>query len=66
MKLYILTVERCGYDEFDSVVVRAKDSRAAKKLVKVTYFKAHQGKIKARQVKVEGKPGVVLASFNAG
>lgn len=65
MKLYLFTPKNCGYDDYDRILVRAVDSKAARKLV-AGKFENYQNPIKIQQIKYEGKAGILLEEFHAG
>ncbi len=74
MKCYLVSVENCGWDEYDGVVVAAESEEAVRDMfiyregyVKIgedgPMFLNSQGEISIKEVT---KKGIVLASFNAG
>lgn len=77
-KIYLVTVEKCGYDQYDSVVVIADNEQEAIDLCKGSdydtaiwfsddgYFLKSQGKITAKEIDLNSKTQVILSSFNAG
>ena len=77
-KVYLVTVEEYGYDEYDSMVVIANNEQEAIDLCKsedyetaktswlsVGFVKA-QGKITATEIDLTKDSQVILKSFNAG
>ena len=65
MKLFIVSTEDYGYDEFDSHVIAAKTDGDAKKLAKLP---GDQKLWKVEEIGTykEEKAGIVHSSFNAG
>ncbi len=70
MKTYLVYVDKWDYDEFDAVVVVAKDESRALEMIKTGYFGGscfndHQGEIYVEEVNLAYEH-IVLGSFNAG
>lgn len=77
-KVYLVTVEEYGYDEFDSMVVIANDEQEAINLCKcedyenvedswlADGFVKTQGKIIATEIDLTKNSQIILKSFNAG
>ena len=79
LKVFKVWVERCGWDEFDSAVIVGDSEESVLKNfiqdkngcrrynggINNLFFGSDQGEIKIKEVDVS-KPGVVVASFNAG
>jgi hypothetical protein len=72
MKLFIAKrTESVGYDEHDSVVVRARTKNDARVLVMTGYFDGpysgfRPGNFTLTELTADGPAGEVIASFNAG
>ena len=77
-KIYLVEVEECGYDEYDSMIVIANNEQEAIDLCKSEdyetaesgwlsdgFIKA-QGKITATEIDLTKDSQVILKSFNAG
>ena len=77
--LWQLTIKGCGYDSYDSHIVRAPTEDEARAAVpcggecpRHTYTKhgscvwQNPKKTTCNHLPVEGNPGVILSSFNAG
>lgn len=79
LKVFKVWAERCGWDEFDSaVIVGESEEDVLKRFVQdefgcrtydensgFLFFNESRGEIKIKEVNLS-KPGVVVASFNAG
>lgn len=79
-KLFLITCEKCDYDQYDGVVVVADSAEEAIDIVKGVdydtnefglpfegYFAKNQGVITAQEIDLqECERQVILASFNAG
>ena len=71
MNLYLIKADKCDYDEYDAILVRAESEEEAIKLVSPTgewssdRFNARQ-RLTTSVVSVEGPPEVIISSFNAG
>ena len=78
-KIYLVEVEKCGYDEYDSMVVIANNEQEAIDLCKSEDYETAengwlsdgfvktQGKITATEINLTTKNSqVILKSFNAG
>jgi hypothetical protein len=74
MKLYLLSRDNiftCEYDEYDEKLIRAKTSKEARLIANEST--GSEGKIwedtkkvKVKEIKVTGKSGVIMTSYNAG
>ena len=72
MKLYILKhTGKIGYDEYTLKIVRAKNAKKARDEASIIY--ADEGDIwrdtklvSCKQLKIDGKPGIIMSDFNAG
>lgn len=77
-KVYLVTVEEYGYDEYDSMVVIANNEQEAIDLCKSEDYETAktgwlsdgfvkaQGKITATEIDLTKDSQVILKSFNAG
>lgn len=70
MKVYFVSVANWDYDDFDAIVVVARNKDRALEITNNNYcshcyFKEHQGEIRIEEVDLT-KEHVVLESFNAG
>lgn len=77
-KIYLVTVEECSYDEYDSMVVIANNEQEAIEMCKAkdyesdnTYgydgFIKDQEKITAKEIDLNtNNSQIILTSFNAG
>ena len=70
MKVYIVYPDRYDYDQYDGVVIVAKNETQVLEMLKYppykdTYFEPSQGEIHIKEVDLT-KPSIVLDSFNAG
>lgn len=63
-KIYLVKVEECDWDEYDSIVVVASTEEEAISMGQ-GFFNEEQGQITATEVDLT-ESGVILASFNAG
>ena len=66
MKIYLVTVDKYNYDEYDSAVVCEKSPKKAKEFCEIFFNKKDVicellGTANSKQ-----KAGVILSSFNAG
>lgn len=70
MKLFKVEADYCGWDQYDSFIVWAKDEadaiEVAKKEADNAYTKNFETGATATEIKKPRKSGVVLGSFNAG
>lgn len=81
MKLYRVTSNGSGYDEYDDVIVRAESAQRAREMVVAGYdqlsgFAAHKGKplpgfeswrdIEVEELSFEGPEEFLTTSFHAG
>lgn len=72
-KLYLITAKDYDYDEYDSVLIRAKDKEEAEKelLVFLNHYN-NQNPLEnfngydIEEILQDGENGVIIASFNAG
>lgn len=77
-KVYLVEVEKCGYDQYDSMVVIANNEQEAINLCKsenyesdasmlfVDGFVKTQGKITATEIDLTKDSQIILKSFRAG
>ena len=71
MKLYLVSVDDHGFDEFDSFVVRAESKYDARE-IESNYLGCYDSKEKwlydsfVEEITVDGESEVILGSFNAG
>ena len=77
-KIYLVTVEECGYDEYDSMVVIANNEQEAIEMCKAQDYEGgtswgcdgfvkEQGKITAKEIDLNtNNSQIILTSFNAG
>ena len=77
-KVYLVKVEKCDYDQYDSMVVIANNEEEAINLCKcedydncssslfAEGFIKSQGKITATEVDLSKNSQIILTSFNAG
>lgn len=67
MKLWLLTrTDKIGYDEYVGFVIRASSHQQARKIAREYEDRFSSPKWKVTAVKVDGKPGCILAAFNTG
>lgn len=67
MKLYKISVDEFGYDEYDSYVVCAESEEEARKITPDNAFWPNDAKIEYLGEAKEGlEKGIIVASFNAG
>ena len=82
MKLFKLTFNETGYDEYLGFIIRAKDRKEAIALAKDETIHTYTSKLsgdnatwstarwdkgyKLKEITIEGKAGIILDSFNAG
>ena len=64
MKLFLVEVDGCGYDEYDSFVVRAADEENA--LMACNEETWTKDNTKVTEILTEGQEQIILGSFNAG
>ena len=64
MKVYHVYVDKCGYDEYDAVVVVAANKENAVAMAKDNFYE-WQGEIHVEEVDLTDEY-VVLWSYNAG
>lgn len=80
MKLWHVSVDELGYDEYDCFVVRAEDEKQAKRVIVDQHFPENRGgamfrdadnrkkwlEAEAEEIEMEGEEGIISSSFNAG
>lgn len=67
MKIYLVTrLDKWGYDEYDTWVVRAKSPQQARSLCRWGDGKPKNEELKVEVIKSEGDAMAILGSFNAG
>lgn len=67
MKFFLVTADRCDYDEYDSFVIRTTTAFKARKMAEEVANKYGSGqKWSATEIKLDGKEEVILDSFRAG
>lgn len=77
-KIYLVEVEECGYDQYDSMVVIADNEQEAIEMCKARDYESdtswgcggfikEQGKITAKEIDLNANNSqIILTSFNAG
>lgn len=75
-KIYLVTVEEHGYDEYDGMVVIANNEQEAIEMCKAEDYNSYwgcdgfvkkQGKITAKEIDLNtNNSQIILTSFNAG
>ncbi|MGF7046380.1 hypothetical protein J2T13_000856 [Paenibacillus sp. DS2015] len=66
MKLYLVIREHFGYDEFESVIVRAEDEKRAFEIAIELSDDFKDEHTTVKEVQVDGEEGVIHGNFNAG
>lgn len=72
MKIYLITLKECDYDQYDSFVVIAEDKDRAWKLIRIEHsqdsniYTENIEEIREIGISNTVKEEIVLGSFNAG
>jgi len=66
MKIFIVERNQCGWDEYDSVVVKAKNAENAQKLAIELSTDFEENDVSVTEIHLDDVEQVVLDSFNAG
>ncbi len=65
--LWLVSVEKVDYDQYDAFVVRAKDAADAQRLASDKFEKWQlEGGIAVEHIPGDGPDEIILGSFNAG
>ena len=66
MKLFKITTDDFGWDDYNGFVVRAETKERAKELITKVVYNNFKGEETYEVIEIEGEEGIVLESFNSG